>query len=246
MSKQEWRPMTWHSPPNWPPPPVGWVPPAGWQPDPAWGAAPPGWEFYRLPVTPRRAANKPVLIAVVLVAAVVFAIVAGNSSPDTAAPPSDPVTAGQAAPPVAAVVPADSDMTGAAAWISKTQSDTHSVQVAVQSVQAGIKLLQDGGSDPAATAELSGLVKQSQGFLHDAELNLVTEIDKPLKDQREEAWFAANELSDAMKKLRSYIDDQKPSELSDFQNKYQQGVRFWNEAVTKIWSTAGQPTPPTV
>lgn len=146
----------------------------------------------------------------------------------------------------APVAPTDDDMTKTAAWIDKTNHDTHSVQVAVQSVQAGIKLIQQGSTDPASAAALSGLVKQSHDFLHDAELNLVGEIDDPLKSQREEAWYAANQLSDAMDKLRSYIDSSKPSDLADFQTKYQQGVQDWNEAVTKIWAAAGRPTPPTV
>jgi len=138
------------------------------------------------------------------------------------------------------------DAEGARAWIDKTNGDTHSVQVAVQSVQGGIKLVQDGATDAASQAALSSLVKQSHDFLHDAELNLVGEIDDPLKSQREEAWYAANQLSDAMDKLRSYIDSSKPSDLADFQTKYQQGVQYWNEAVTKIWTTAGRPAPPTV
>ncbi len=146
----------------------------------------------------------------------------------------------------APVAPTNDDMAKTTAWIDKTNHDTHSVQVAVQSVQAGIKLIQQGSTDPGSQAALSGLVKQSHDFLHDAELNLVGEIDDPLKSQREEAWYAANQLSDAMSKLRSYIDSAKPSDLADFQTKYQQGVQDWNEAVTKIWAAAGRSTPPTV
>jgi len=118
--------------------------------------------------------------------------------------------------------------------------------VAVQSVQGGIKLVQDGATDPGSQAALSGLVRQSHDFLHDAALGLVNEIDDPLKSQREEAWYGASQLSDATDKLRSYIDSSKPSDLADFQTQYQQGVQYWNEAVTKIWSTAGRPAPPTV
>ncbi len=141
---------------------------------------------------------------------------------------------------------ANPDAEGASAWIDKTKDNTHSVQVAVQSVQAGITLVQQGNTDPGSQAALSGLVKQSHDFLHDASLGLVNEIDDPLKSQREEAWYAASQLSDAMSKLRSYIDSSKPSDLADFQTQYQQGMQYWNEAVTKIWAAAGRPTPPTV
>ncbi|MDO5676815.1 MAG: hypothetical protein Q4G35_04825 [Propionibacteriaceae bacterium] len=42
-------PVTFHTPPNWPPCPPGWVPGADWRPDPLWGPAPAGWAFYRGP-----------------------------------------------------------------------------------------------------------------------------------------------------------------------------------------------------
>ena len=163
-----------------------------------------------------------------------------------AAPSSDPASVIAAQPPAPAPATGNPDAEGARAWIDKTNGDTHSVQVAVQSVQGGIKLVQDGATDAASQAALSSLVKQSHDFLHDASLGLVTEIDDPLKSQREEAFQAASQLSDAMSKLRSYIDSSKPSDLADFQTNYQQGVQFWNEAVTKIWAAAGRPGPPTV
>ncbi len=187
------------------------------------------------------------------------------SSPTTPASSTAPAPATTSAPtkpapaPTAAAIPsfsepastapaptANPDAEGASAWIDKTKDNTHSVQVAVQSVQGGIKLVQDGATDPGSQAALSGLVKQSHDFLHDAALGLVNEIDDPLKSQREEAWYAASQLSDAMNKLRSYIDSSKPSDLADFQTQYQQGMQYWNEAVTKIWATAGRPAPPTV
>jgi len=183
-------------------------------------------------------------------------------APSTAPPPAATTAPAKPSPvpaPTAAAVPsfsepastapapiANPDAEGAGAWIDKTIRDTHSVQVAVQSMQAGITLVQQGNTDPSSQAALSGLVKQSHDFLHDASLGLVNEIDDPLKSQREEAWYAASQLSDAMNKLRSYIDSSKPSDLADFQTQYQQGMQYWNEAVTKIWATAGRPAPPTV
>ncbi len=181
-------------------------------------------------------------------------------APSTAAPPATTSAPAKPAPaPTATAIPslsepastapapiANPDAEGASAWIDKTKDNTHSVQVAVQSVQGGITLIQQGNTDPGSQAALSDLVKQSHDFLHDASLGLVNEIDDPLKSQREEAWYAASQLSDAMSKLRSYIDSSKPSDLADFQTQYQQGMQYWNEAVTKIWAAAGRPTPPTV
>jgi len=48
-----------------------------------------------------------------------------------------------------------------------------------------------------------------------------------------------------MADLRSYLDDQKPSQLACYQANYQAGAGRWNNAVTIIWTKAGQP-PPTV
>ena len=158
------------------------------------------------------------------------------------------VAVNQATPPATttSAVSQDSEMTSAAEWINKTQHDTHSVQVAVQSVQEGVTLLQASPDDPGAIASLSGLVKQSQGSLDDAQNNLVTQIDGPMKVQRQGAWYAASELADAMKKLRAYLDSKKPSDLSDFQDKYQPSIASWNDAVTKIWAAAFQASPPTI
>ncbi len=246
----------WNGPPNWPAPPsADWTPPPGWKPDPKWGKPPKGWQFYgpggSAPIygMPPKKSKKELRIAlalgVILLIGIITAATGGSTSTSTTA--TDPLTTTAPADPAAAQPSTGNpDATGASAWIDKTNRDTHSVQVAVQSVQAGIKLIEQGSTDPASQAALSGLVQQSHDFLHDAELNLNGEIDDPLKSQREEAWYSASQLSDAMSKLRSYIDSSKPSDLADFQTQYQQGMQYWNEAVTKIWAAAGRPTPPTV
>ncbi len=39
-------PVTFHTPPAWPPMPDGFIPDAQWAPDPAWDPPPPNWVFY--------------------------------------------------------------------------------------------------------------------------------------------------------------------------------------------------------
>lgn len=41
------RPITFHTPPDWPQPPEGFLPPRTWRPDPSWPAPPAEWQFYR-------------------------------------------------------------------------------------------------------------------------------------------------------------------------------------------------------
>ena len=95
-------------------------------------------------------------------------------------------------------------------------------------------------------ASLSGIVGQAKGFLDDAKLDLVTQVDSPMKTQREEAWYAASQLSDAMGKLRNYLDTQKPSDLADYKDKFTTGQQYWNEAINALWARAGKSKPPTV
>jgi hypothetical protein len=171
-----------------------------------------------------------ILGAVLLVLGIVGAIAGGTSTPssDTSSTSSNDGTTG-ADPPV------------------DTSNDTDAtkleLQVAVQSVQAGIQLLQSSGQ-ASDVASFSGLVKQAKDYLHDASLAMVSHIGNPLKSEREEAWYAADQLSSAMGKLRNYLDDNKPSTLSDFMSQYQQGVTYWNEAITKIFDRAGHAKPP--
>ena len=132
-------------------------------------------------------------------------------------------------------------------WIRKTHHSTNEVQVAVQSVQAAAAILQNGSPPtPDDIASLSGIIKQARGFLDEAQNDLVQQIDSPLKSQREEAWYAASQLTDAMGKLRSYLDSQKPSDLSDFNDKFATGRTYWNEAVKALWARAAEPKPPTI
>lgn len=58
-------------------------------------------------------------------------------------------------------------------------------------------------------------------------------------------WSATGELSSAMKSVRAYLDDGKPSQLADYKTHWNQGRAWWNQAVTRIWQAASAP-PPTI
>ena len=236
------KPM-WNAPPNWPPPPPGWTPPAGWQPDRAWGPPPPGWQF-----TPPRKPRGKRIAGLLLAGAVLLIVVvsAAGSGSDSGGASSSPASSALPAPANESGGALADQTRGAAKWIDTTSKDTHAVQIAAQAVQGGFKLLAGGATDLASLAAFSQLVKQSHDFCHDAELNLVTEIDDPLQSQRSQAWHAAEEFSGAYSSLRSYVDSQKPSDLADYQTKDAEATRDWNEAVKAIWTAAGRTSPPTV
>jgi len=56
-------------------------------------------------------------------------------------------------------------------------------------------------------------------------------------------WSATDELSQAMKSLRAYVDDQKPSDLADYKTHWDQGRAWWNQAVDKVWGETSTPAP---
>jgi hypothetical protein len=59
-------------------------------------------------------------------------------------------------------------------------------------------------------------------------------------------WSATNELSDAMKTMRAFFDDRKPSQLADYYKHWDTGRAWWNQSVTATWSAANNGTAPTI
>ena len=173
-------------------------------------------------------------------------IASPEASPTDLPSPSSSAADPKTLPAVPVPSPVDQDTVKIADWISKTQHSTNEVQVAVQSVQTGVALIQNGTPTADDLASLSAIIKQAGGFLDEAQADLFNQIDSPLKSQRQEAWYAASQLSDAMGKLRNYLDTQKPSDLADYRDKFAAGQQYWNEAVNALWARAGKSKPPTV
>lgn len=77
-------------PPNWPSPPAGWVSPSDWRPDPSWGPAPDDWTFWVWDDSAVPKKSHPVLMFVLLGAAVLFSIALSFSQSDKAMILEDP------------------------------------------------------------------------------------------------------------------------------------------------------------
>jgi len=150
-------------------------------------------------------------------------------------------------PPVPAPPPVDPDVAEARSWTAKYAKDANAVRVSVQSTQLGVGLLQQQKEPVSASdlAALSSLVKQSQDTLDGVAMDTVNDLGGRMSAAKEQAWQGVYELKDSMGKLRDYLDDQKPSTLSDFNDKYQSGTQDWNDGVTALWTKAGK-KPPTV
>jgi hypothetical protein len=103
-------------------------------------------------------------------------------------------------------------------FVSAHAKDAHSVVVAVQEVQAGVGVMADSGSGRSSDlASLDGLISDAQSTFDDVN-HVLLDAPKP-KDNgcsATEMWSATGELSSAMKSVRDYLDDGKPSQLADY------------------------------
>lgn len=250
--------LSWNPPPGWPAAPEGWTMPTGWQPSPDWPPAPAGWIFWQrseaasdsttTSTGPGPAKSKPPmwiagLVGLVVVGGIIAA--AGSSSADTKK--SEPSKASASSPTASKLTAQEENTKAAREWIDKYAHDTNAVKVAVESVQMGIGILQHS-SGPAELAGFSALVKQAKGYLSDANGALVgsTSGKDKMGAERENAWYGANRLESAMGELRNYLDSSKPSDLADFQEKYNEGVQLWNSSVKALYKAAGRSKPPVI
>ncbi len=136
----------------------------------------------------------------------------------------------------------------AAGYVAKQAHDAHVVVVSFQEVQAGVQVLSQGGGDPSTAASFQQLLSQAKDGFDGAELSFASfglAVPSGLDDANTEASAAIREFSAAMSSARGYVDSQKPSDLADYTTHWQQGRKWWNEAVGKLWGAAHQ-TAPTV
>lgn len=61
-----------------------------------------------------------------------------------------------------------------------------------------------------------------------------------------DVYSAVNDLKNAMGGIVAFTGDPNPATQAKMITQYQSAVAEWNDAVTTIWSAAGQATPPTV
>jgi hypothetical protein len=133
-------------------------------------------------------------------------------------------------------------------FVTAHAKDAHSVVVTVQAVQASVGIMANdsGAGDPSALATFDGILSDAQSSFDQAN-RVLLDAPKPkgVEASETEMWSATDELSNAMKSARAYVDDQKPSELADYKKHWDTGRAWWNQAVTPIWQAASVP-PPTI
>jgi hypothetical protein len=124
----------------------------------------------------------------------------------------------------------------------------HRVVVSGQEVEGGIGILTEepGSADTSTLAAFDSLLSDAQASLEAVNKNLLS-APKPagFDSSGVEMWSATNELVDAIKSLRAFVDDQKPSDLSSYRDHWNQGRAWWNQAVTPVWQAGGSLPIPT-
>jgi len=131
-------------------------------------------------------------------------------------------------------------------YVTKQAHDAHVVVVSYQEVQAGVQVLSQGGGDASTAASFQQILSQAKGGFDSSELSFASfglAVPKGLGDANDEASAAIREFSDAMSSARAYVDNRKPSDLASYSTHWNQGRKWWNEAVGKLWGAAHQPAP---
>lgn len=132
-------------------------------------------------------------------------------------------------------------------FVSAYAKDAHSVVVSVQEVQDGVGIMADSGSGSTSDlASLDGIMSDAQSTFDSVNQALLNgPVPSGNECSKTEMWSATGELSSAMKSVRAFLDDNKPSQLADYKTHWNQGRAWWNQAVTRIWQAANA-SPPTI
>jgi hypothetical protein len=135
-------------------------------------------------------------------------------------------------------------------FVAAHAHDAQEVLDAVKQVDAGGTVLKDSGEfgidATSAFAGFDAVLSKAQATFDSVNHTLLmAPKPKGLESSLTEMWSATDELSQAMKSGRAYVDDQKPSQLADWRKHWDTGRGWWNQAVTPIWQAAHQ-TPPTI
>lgn len=180
------------------------------------------------------------LPAVALVAAIGLGVVGCKTDQTSASSPSSSDT--QAAD-VPTSAPVDKHQASAAKYVAKISVDAQHLVAVVFLVQATASKVADGTD---SVQDLSDVVTEAHSQLNDVRTNLATSGPGFLSHQTAELYDAANTIKNSYGAAIKYVDNQLPSDLSDYRRQLSQGAAEWNDAVTAIWAAAGESSPPTI
>ena len=135
----------------------------------------------------------------------------------------------------------------AQAYITSMHNDINTVQVSVQSVQAGLLILQKDGATTDAVNQFAQLAQQAHDSIDGVRQDFATtDVTGNLGNAKVELFTAANDLKNAMGAVVAYTGNPNPATLAHFTSQYQNAVGEWNDGVKTVWSIAGESNPPTV
>lgn len=135
----------------------------------------------------------------------------------------------------------------AQAYIKSMGRDINTVQVSVQSVQAGILLLQSGGVSTDAVDQFAQLAQQAHDSINGVRQDFATgDTSGNLGTAEVELFTAANDLKNAMGAVVAVTGNPNPATVAHFTSQYQNAVGEWDDGVKTVWSIAGESKPPTL
>lgn len=135
----------------------------------------------------------------------------------------------------------------AQAYIKSMGRDINTVQVSVESVQAGILIFQKSGASADALNQFAQLAQQAHDSIDAVRQDFATgDISGNLGNAEVELFTAANDLKNAMGAVVAYTGNPNPATLAHFKSQYQTAVGEWDDGIKSVWSIAGERKPPTV
>lgn len=132
-------------------------------------------------------------------------------------------------------------------YIKSMGRDMNTVQVSVQSVQAGLLILQKDGATSDAVNQFAQVAQQAHDSIDAVRQDFATgDTGGNLGNAEVELFTAANDLKNAMGAVVAYTGNPNPATLAHFTSQYQPAVAEWNDGVRGVWSIAGESKPPTL
>lgn len=169
-----------------------------------------------------------VLVAIVVIAIATLSDGGGNSNsggPDVSAGPQQ----------------------DAQSYIKSMRRDINTIQVSVQSVQAGLLILQKNGATPDAINQFAQLAQQAHDSIDAVRQDFATgDTSGNLGNAEAELFTAADDLKNAMGAVVAYTGNPNPATLAHFTTQYENAVGEWDDSVKTIWGIAAESNPPTV
>jgi len=135
----------------------------------------------------------------------------------------------------------------AQSYIRDMSHDINTVQVSVQSVQAGLLLIQKGAVSNDALDQFAELAQQAHDSINAVRQDFATDdTSGNLGNAEVELFTAANDLKNTMGTVVTLTGDPNPANVAHFTSQYQNAVGEWDDGVKTVWSIAGESKPPTL